>query len=369
MSTNTALLLSGGVDSSVALHLLVEQGIRPDLFYIRIGADEEGFEGCSWEDDEVIVRWLARKYDLKLDFVSLHREYWDYVVQYMIDTVRSGRTPHPDMLCNRVIKFGYFDAYRGASYDHIATGHYADKITEEGLEYLATARDPLKDQTDFLAQITYPQLRKALFPLGRLPKSEVRRIAEKEGLLTAHRRDSQGICFLGKVNYNDFLRKYLGTRKGDIIDIENGKKIGEHDGFWFHTIGQRKGLGLSGGPWFVVRKETDTNTLFVSRGYTPIEQYGDIVELDEMNFISRDPFPTDSDELAVTFKVRHTPEFTTGTLRRATDGQHYTLFSDELIQGIAPGQFCTLYDRESRLCWGSGVISGGKRREGVRAKK
>ena len=360
MNDNTALLLSGGVDSSVALHLLTEQGLRPDLFYIRIGADEEGFEGCSWEDDEVIVRWLARKYGLRLELVSLHQEYWDYVVQYMIDTVKAGRTPHPDMLCNRVIKFGYFDKYWGGDYAHIATGHYADKVTEGGLDYLATAADPLKDQTDFLAQITYTQLRKALFPLGRLPKSEVRAIAEREGLLTAHRKDSQGICFLGKVNYNDFLKKYLGTSKGDIIELETGRKLGEHEGYWFHTIGQRKGLGLSGGPWFVVRKEIDSNTLFVSQGYDPEDQYGNVVEMGEMNFITRDPMPAGTDEMKVTFKVRHTPEFTSGLLKRDPSGMH-TLYSDELIQGIAPGQFCSLYDEKSRLCFGSGVISGGKR--------
>lgn len=358
--SSTALLLSGGVDSSVALHLLVEKGIRPDLFYIRIGADEEGFEGCSQEDDEVIVRWLARKYGLRLELVSLHQEYWDYVVRYMIDTVRGGRTPHPDMLCNRVIKFGYFNEYWGKDYDHIATGHYADKVIEGGLHYLATATDKTKDQTDFLAQITYPQLRKALFPLGRLPKTEVREIAEKEGLVTAHRRDSQGICFLGKVNYNDFLKKYLGTRTGDIIELETGKKLGTHEGFWFHTIGQRKGLGLSGGPWFVVKKETDTNTIFVSQGYDPEEQYGDIVEMSEMNFISGSPFPEGGTELNVTFKVRHTPEFGSGTLVRESDGS-CILYADELIQGIAPGQFCSLYDKKSRICYGSGVISGGRR--------
>lgn len=361
-NSSTALLLSGGVDSSVALHLLVEQDLSPDLFYIRIGADEEGFEGCSWEDDEVIVRWLARKYGLRLELVSLHQEYWDYVVQYMIDTVKAGRTPHPDMLCNRVIKFGYFNEYWGEAYSHIATGHYADKVIDGGLHYLATAADPLKDQTDFLAQITYPQLQKALFPLGRLPKSEVREIAEREGLVTARRKDSQGICFLGKVNYNDFLRKYLGTRPGDIINLETGKKIGTHEGFWFHTIGQRKGLGLSGGPWFVVKKDTDTNTLFVSQGYTPDEQYGDVVEMSEMNFITRDPFPDGEREIDVTFKVRHTPEFTPGKLVRNTDGMH-TLYSEELIQGIAPGQFCSLYDAEAHICWGSGVISGGRRQK------
>ncbi len=359
MTGSVALLLSGGVDSSVALHLLVEQGIRPDLYYIRIGAQEEGFGDCPSEDDEVLVRWLARKYGLRLELVSLHTEYWEYVVQYMIDTVRAGRTPHPDMLCNRVIKFGFFNDYWGKDYDYIATGHYADKVRLGSTHYLATARDPLKDQTDFLAQITYPQLQKALFPIGALMKEEVRAIAEANGLLTAHRKDSQGICFLGKVNYTDFLRKYVGIQKGPIVQLETGKKVGEHDGYWFHTIGQRKGLGLSGGPWFVVKKDVPTNTLFVSQGYTPIEQYGDVVHLDDLNFISGNPMTEAT--LSVTFKVRHTPDFTQGILEQKADGG-YRLLSQALIQGVAPGQFCTLYDADHRLCYGSGVIEGGERR-------
>lgn len=358
MNRKVALLLSGGVDSSVALHLLMEQGVRPDLFYIRIGADEEGFTDCPSEDDEILVRWLARKYDLHLELVSLHQEYWDYVVRYMIDTVKAGRTPHPDMLCNRVIKFGFFNDYWGKEYDHIATGHYADKEIVNGTHYLATAADPLKDQTDFLAQITYPQLQKALFPLGKLTKDEVRAIAEGSGLLTAHRRDSQGICFLGKVNYNDFLRKYVGVKKGPIIELDSGKQIGEHDGYWFHTIGQRKGLGLSGGPWFVVKKDVPSNTLYVSQGYQPIEQYGDVILLDELNFISGNPMT--GDKLPVMFKVRHTPEFTAGLLEQISD-REYRLISQDLIQGVAPGQFCTLYDADHHICYGSGVIERGER--------
>lgn len=354
---STALLLSGGVDSSVALHLLMEQGIRPDLYYIQIGADSEGYIDCPSEDDEVMVKLLARKYGLRIEMVSLHQEYWDYVVRYMIDTVQAGRTPHPDMLCNRVIKFGFFDEYWGKDYEHIATGHYADKIICGDRHYLATAVDPIKDQTDFLAQITYPQLVKAQFPLGKLPKSEVRVIAEREGLVTAHRKDSQGICFLGKVNYNEFVRRHLGIRMGDIVDNETGEIIGRHEGYWFHTIGQRKGLGLSGGPWFVTGKDIEHNILYVSRGYDPEEQYGDVIEMGEMNFITEDPFPFGADTMHVHFKVRHTPDFSAGQLVRR--GDKTILYSKEMIQGIAPGQFCTLYDSDCKVCYGSGVISRG----------
>lgn len=363
MNKKIALLLSGGVDSSVALHLLVEQGVRPDLFYIQIGASEEGFEGCPSEEDELLVKWLARKYDLRLELVNLHQEYWDYVVRYMIDTVQAGRTPHPDMLCNRVIKFGFFNDYWGKEYDNIATGHYASKKLVGDLHYLATAKDSLKDQTDFLSQITYTQLKKALFPIGELPKEEVRRIASEQHLLTAKRKDSQGICFLGKVNYNDFIERHLGVRQGDIIDIHTGRKIGVHKGYWFHTIGQRKGLGLSGGPWFVVRKELETNTLFVSQGYAPEDQYADVITLQEMNFISQDPFCGNTgDDLAISFKIRHVPDFTQGRLHKNNDNS-YTLYSEVKQQGVAPGQFCTIYDKEHILCLGSAVISLGQRKE------
>ena len=355
---STALLLSGGVDSSVALHILVERGIKPDLFYIRIGMEGEEFPDCPAEEDLEMVHWLAHRYGCHLEIVSLHREYWDYVVRYMIDTVGRGLTPHPDMMCNRLIKFGFFNDYWGKEYDTIATGHYADKRIIGDKHFLATARDPVKDQTDFLAQITYPQLVKALFPLGSLPKSVVREIAHREKLITADRKDSQGICFLGKVNYNDFLHKYLGEKEGDIIDRETGEKMGVHHGYWYHTIGQRKGLGLSGGPWFVVGKDVDTNTLYVSRGYDPEDQYGNVVDMGDMNFITFNPLP-EVGEKKITFKVRHTPEFTPGILRH--EGDRYSVYSEELIQGIAPGQYCTLYDEGSEICYGSGVIAVGRR--------
>lgn len=353
-----AALISGGVDSSVALHLLCEAGYKPHLFYIQIGMKEEGFEDCPSEEDIEMATWLSKHYGCPLEKVSLHQEYWDYVVTYTLETVKKGLTPHPDMMCNKLIKFGFFNTYWGKDYDAIATGHYADKEMVDGTHFLATAVDRVKDQTDFLAQISYEQLRRAMFPLGKLPKSEVRAIAEQQKLVTAHRKDSQGICFLGKINYNDFIRQYLGEKEGDIIDIDTGKKLGKHRGYWFHTIGQRKGLGLSGGPWFVVKKVVDENLIYVSRGYDPELQYGNVIDMGEMNFISLNPLPEGEDEMDITFKVRHTPDFTKGKLIRLED--RYRVVSQEKVQGIAPGQYCTIYDNNSRLCFGSGMIIGGK---------
>lgn len=269
-----AVLASGGVDSSAVVSILYDLGYRPTLFYIQIGMDKDGFEDCSWEDDITMVQMLAKKYNLPLEIISLHDEYWEHVVQYTIDTVKQGLTPNPDMMCNKLIKFGVFNEKVGYQYDFIATGHYATTTYVNDVLYLSTAPDPVKDQTDFLAQINFTQVQKLLFPTGGLTKTEVRELATKAQLPSAQRKDSQGICFLGKINYNEFIERALGTKPGRIIEKETGKTIGTHKGYWFHTIGQRKGLGLSGGPWFVVKKDIKRNIILVSRGYDPQDQYG-----------------------------------------------------------------------------------------------
>ncbi len=364
--SHIALLASGGVDSSVAIHLLVEAGFHPDLYYIRIGMQDGADEllDCSAEEDLDLLTLLANRYNLSLEIVDLHEVYWDRVVSYTIDSVRKGLTPNPDVMCNKLIKFGAFEERCGACYDYIATGHYATiRKTPDGLTFLGTSPDPVKDQTDFLAQIGFKQVEHLLFPIGHLPKEEVRRIALDAHLVNARRKDSQGICFLGKVNYNDFLERYLGTYPGDIIDHETGEKIGEHRGYWFHTIGQRKGLGLSGGPWYVVAKNAKHNTIYASRGYDPKTQYGTIIKTESMHWLTVDPWswrqiPTDK-PLDVSFKIRHTPDFTAGILYRLSSGR-YQLVSSQLIQGIAAGQFATVYDPTSQLCWGSApILSGG----------
>lgn len=344
-----AVLVSGGVDSAVVTDLLYKQGHDLTLFYIRIGNDN-GEGDCSADEDIEMCTLIARKYNLPLRVVSLHEEYWDSVMAYTLRTVSEGRTPHPDMMCNKLIKFGYFEQRWGHEFDKTATGHYADIIEEGGRYYLATAADPVKDQTDFLAQISYEQLSHLMFPLGRLPKSEVRRLAAEAALPNASRKDSQGICFLGKIDYADFIERHLGTRPGPVIEIETGRKIGMHRGYWFYTIGQRKGLGLSGGPWFVVRKNVRDNVIYVSKGYDTPRQYGRCINIDEMHWISGDPGLTE-----VAFKTRHTPEFHHGSLTRKEDGS-LQLVSDSDIQGIAPGQFAIIYSPDHRICYGSGMI-------------
>ena len=371
-----AVLLSGGVDSSVVLYELVRQGLQPDCFYIKIGPEEEEEWDCSSEEDLEMATAVSHKYGCRLEVIDCHREYWDQVTKYTMDKVRAGLTPNPDVMCNRLIKFGAFHEKRGHDYDLIATGHYATtEIEEQGArgkeqedslcsdkslapcssplaprKWLCTSPDPVKDQTDFLAQIYDWQLEKALFPIGHMMKEEVREIAEREHLVNAKRKDSQGICFLGKINYNDYLRRYLGELPGDVVELETGKLIGKHKGHWFHTIGQRKGMGLGGGPWFVVKKDITQNIIYVSHGYDPATAYKQNFPIMAFHSINGQLPPTD-----ITLKIRHTPEFIPATLEPTADG--YMVHAAQPIHGVAPGQFCVVYDADHHRCYGSGEIT------------
>jgi tRNA-specific 2-thiouridylase len=352
---NIAALVSGGVDSSVMVHLLKEAGYDPTIFYIQIGMEEkDGFIDCPSEEDIEITSFIAKKYGCRFEIVSLHNEYWENVVSYTIEAVKRGLTPNPDMMCNKLIKFGSFEKKWGKDFDKIATGHYATTTNVEEKTYLSTAADHVKDQTYFLGQIDYIQVSKLMFPIGHLLKPQVREIALKAQLPSAQRKDSQGICFLGKINYNDFIRRYLGEKEGLIIQLETGKIVGKHKGYWFHTIGQRKGLGLSGGPWFVVKKNPEENILYVSNGYDPETQYGKVINLQGFQYITENSWGDFEDEKEITFKIRHTPEFANGKLTKIND--IYRIHSEKKIQGIASGQFGVVYDKASRLCLGSGII-------------
>ena len=387
-----AVLLSGGVDSSVVLYELVRQGLHPDCFYIKIGPEEQEEWDCSSEEDLEMATAVSHKYGCRLEVVDCHRDYWDRVTRYTMDKVRAGLTPNPDVMCNRLIKFGAFHKKRGHDYDLIATGHYAqteeeivntESVNQENenresvnqetvsresanrqLTWLCTSPDPVKDQTDFLAQIYDWQLRKALFPIGHMMKDEVRRIAEREHLAPAHRRDSQGICFLGKINYNDYIRRYLGEQPGDVVELETGKKIGRHRGLWFHTIGQRKGLGFGGGPWFVIKKDIQENILYVAHGYDPASAYRQQFLVRDMHWLTlpyaqialRQDADMQGSALSVTFKIRHTSDYFRATMEPQADGT-FMIRSETPIHGVAPGQFCVVYDSRHHRCYGSGEIT------------
>lgn len=349
---NIASLLSGGVDSSVVVHLLKEAGYTPTLFYIKIGMDDDELLHCTSEEDIEMASLIAHRYGCKLEVIDLHKDYWDNVVDYTIRKVRQGLTPNPDVMCNKLIKFGVFEQRVGKEFDKTATGHYATTFEKGGKTYLGTAKDPVKDQTDFLAQINHLQVSKLMFPIGHLMKSEVRDIARSANLPSAKRQDSQGICFLGKVNYNDFIRRYLGEKEGPIVELETGKILGRHKGYWFHTVGQRKGLGLSGGPWYVIRKDVDANIVWASKGFDTETQYGREFSMRDFHFITENPW--ENDERDITFKIRHTPDFAKGKILKTPEG--YRILSEEKLQGIAPGQFGVVYDANANYCIGSGEI-------------
>lgn len=352
---NVATLISGGVDSSVVVHLQKEAGITPSLFYIKIGMDDDELLHCTSEEDIEMASLIAKKYGCKFDIIDLHKDYWDTVVAYTIDKVKKGLTPNPDVMCNKLIKFGVFESRVGHNFDKTATGHYATTVDRNGKTYLATAKDPLKDQTDFLAQINHLQVSKLMFPIGHLMKGEVREIAQQAKLPTAKRHDSQGICFLGKVNYNDFIKRYLGEKNGPIVEFETGKILGHHNGYWFHTVGQRKGLGLSGGPWYVIKKDVDANIVFASKGYDVETQYGNEFTMNDFHFITENNWENiENNGIDITFKIRHTPDFTKGKIYKTTNG--FRLISEEKLQGIAPGQFGVVYDKKAEICLGSGEI-------------
>jgi len=369
-----AVLLSGGVDSAVVVHQLAEQGLKPDCFYIKIGPEEQEEWDCSSEEDMEMATAVAHRYGCRLEVVDCHKEYWDQVTRYTMEKVRAGLTPNPDVMCNRLIKFGAFHEKRGMDYDLIATGHYAQTEEEEiengklpnqlsngqlsngqlsngKLKWLCTSPDPVKDQTDFLAQIYDWQLKKALFPIGHMIKDEVRAIAEREHLVNARRKDSQGICFLGKINYNEYIRRYLGEQPGDVIELETGRKIGQHKGHWFHTIGQRKGMGFGGGPWFVVKKDTEQNIIYVSHGYDPQTAYKQDFPVYAFHSLNGQLPPEN-----VTLKIRHTPEFLKARLELTAPGE-YLVHADAPIHGVAPGQFCVIYDKDHHRCYGSAEIT------------
>ena len=346
---NIAVLISGGVDSAVVVHRLCEQGYKPDLHYIKIGMEGED-SSCTAEEDIELSQATARKYGLTLEVTDLQKEYWDQVVGYAIERVEKGLTPNPDVMCNRLIKFGAFEQRIGHHYDKVATGHYATNIEQDGLMWLGTAKDPVKDQTDFLAQLSYQQLQHTIFPLGGLMKEEVRQIAIDAKLPSAKRKDSQGICFLGKINYNDFLRKFMGQREGKIIDIETGKVIGTHQGYWFHTVGQRKGLGIAlGAPAYVCAKDMLKNTVTLGKNE---DLFRNTLTAHEINLIATDKLTA---PIRAEAKIRYSAQPAPCTVEQ-TDTDTLTVRFDTPQRAITGGQSLVLYDGDTVI--GGGIIEG-----------
>jgi len=347
-----AVLLSGGVDSSVALRLLKEAGHDLTAFYLKIWLEDElSFLGdCPWQEDLQYARGVCEQAGVPLEVLSLQREYWDTIVSYSIKELKAGRTPNSDMFCNRLIKFGKFFDKIDPGFDKVASGHYALLENQAGLYQMKKSPDPVKDQTYFLGYMRQDQLARALFPLGQYNKTTVRQLANKFDLPNKDRKDSQGICFLGQIRYTDFVKHHLGELEGEFIDVEENKVVGKHKGYWFYTIGQRHGLGLSGGPWYIVGKNTEKNEIYLSRNQDIREQFNKTFYVRDLNWISGDP--PEKNRLQV--KVRHGAEFYHCQLKLSAPNTGMVTL-DQPDQGIAAGQFAVFYDGD--YCLGAGIIN------------
>ena len=346
--------ISGGVDSSVAAYLLKQQG--HDVIGLFMVNWEESDGSCTAETDFEDVKRVCSKLGVPYFSVNYAKQYYDRVFTYFLEEHKKGRTPNPDVLCNREIKFGPFlEQAKKLGADMIATGHYAKKIEKDSKFYLAKAADESKDQSYFLNQLSQSQLASVLFPLADIKKSEVRQIAKELGLSTAEKKDSTGICFIGERNFKNFLKNYLPAQPGDIVDLD-GNKLGRHDGVMFYTLGQRRGLNIGGqagrenGRWFVVKKDMKKNELIVSQGEGE-ELYSKGLYASGMNFI---PEPPKQKQFDCFVKVRYRQPDQKAKVS-IIDDEHIKIDFDQPQRAVAPGQFAVLYD-ENGICLGGGTI-------------
>lgn len=355
-STRVVVGMSGGVDSSVTALLLKQQGYDVVGIFMKNWDDTDEFGHCTAEEDSEDVRRVCEQIGVPYYTVNFERQYYDKVFTYFLDEYKRGRTPNPDVMCNREIKFGDFlQRATELGADYLATGHYARvERTADGVTKLLRGVDSNKDQTYFLSALNQRQLAKAMFPIGHLPKPEVRRIAEEAGLYTAKKKDSTGVCFIGERNFKTFLSGYLPAQSGDMVDIRNGEKKGRHDGLMYYTLGQRQGLGIggsgSGEPWFVADKDLERNLLYVVQGEQHPSLYSVSLTASGMNWIVPAGY---SDPLRCTAKFRYRQPDQGVTVTMQEDGTALIIF-DKPQKAITPGQAVVLYDGE--VCLGGGTI-------------
>ena len=354
MSKTVVVGMSGGVDSSVAALLLKQQGYNVIGLFMNNWEEKDDCGACTAEEDFSDVRRVANKIGIPYYSVNFAKEYMDRVFSYFLKEYNAGRTPNPDVLCNREIKFKDFkEQAMKLGADYIATGHYCDILHENGVQYLLKAKDQSKDQTYFLNQLSQEQLDKVLFPLGKLDKSEVRKIAIENGLATAEKKDSTGICFIGERNFRKFLQTYIPNKKGKMMTYD-GKVLGEHLGLMYYTIGQRRGLNIGGQKgddgtrWFVIEKDMKNNILYVAHGGEE-RLYSKGLICNEVNWI---PFKPDKDEFECTAKFRYRQPEQKCKVKILADKVEVEFAEKQ--RAITEGQFAVFYDGDK--CIGGGVI-------------
>lgn len=352
-NTKITVALSGGVDSAVSAALLVDAGYDVSGIFMKnwSGEDFSVNSDCPWEQDQKDAELVCKKLGIPFKSVNFEKQYRDIVVKYFFDEYAKGRTPNPDVLCNKEIKFKLFLEYATQSGAQIiATGHYARiKRTKSGFQLLK-GLDKNKDQSYFLHRLNQEQLSKTVFPLGDLEKSQVRELAKKYNLPNAKKKDSQGICFIGKINVQEFLRENIKTNYGEIIDIDTNEKVGAHDGVMFYTIGQREGIGIggSGEPYYVVGKDSIQNILYVAKGRKNPALFSKTVEFEDLHLVNPQTNLKDK-YISASIRYRHKPS--NGYINK--EFNEFTF--DEHQRAITPGQSIVFYDNE--ICLGGAVIT------------
>ncbi len=350
--------MSGGVDSSVSALLLKEQGYDVVGVFMKNWDDTDDSGVCTATEDFEDVKRVADKIGIPYYSINFEKEYWNKVFEYFLSEYKRGRTPNPDIMCNKEIKFkSFLDFAMKLDADYIAMGHYAKTVTDEnGIVHMMRPKDGNKDQTYFLSQVTQEQLKKAIFPLADLSKPQVRMIAEQAGLATAKKKDSTGICFIGERNFKNFLSEFLPAMGGNIV-TSDGRIVGKHSGLMYYTIGQRSGLGLGGNqsscaPWFVVGKNLQKNELIVEQGYDSDLLYASSLDASEVSFFTGLPSNDTTIHCTAKFRYRQPDVAVTMNYNKANNTVHVEF--DELARAVTPGQAIVFYDGEE--CLGGAII-------------
>lgn len=353
--TRVVVGLSGGVDSSVAALLLQQQGYHVEGLFMKNWNDDDGTEYCTAREDLLDAMQVSQQLGIELHTINFAETYWDNVFEHFLTEYRAGRTPNPDILCNREIKFkAFLDHAIALGADCIATGHYARRLDRDGHTYLLKGLDPNKDQSYFLHAVEESALRRSLFPVGELQKSEVRALAREMGLATQAKKDSTGICFIGERKFRDFLQRYLPAQPGEIRTL-SGERIGEHHGLMYHTIGQRQGLGIGGvkgapdAPWYVVDKDLGNNVLIVVQGANHPALFKPALLARQASWINGAP---PQKRFRCMAKIRYRQADQACQVSIAGDELHVQF--DEPQRAVTPGQSIVFYEGER--CLGGAVI-------------
>jgi tRNA-specific 2-thiouridylase len=347
--------VSGGVDSSVTALLLKQQGYDVSGIFMKNWQEDDTGGDCPAMVDQADAMAVCDKLGIGFQSVNFAKEYWDRVFAYFLQEYSAGRTPNPDVLCNKEIKFkAFLDYALSLGADYIATGHYAQKEERDGTFYLKKGLDPNKDQSYFLYLLNQQQLAKALFPVGHLPKPEVRKIAEEHGLVTYNKKDSTGICFIGERKFKEFLNHYLPAKPGDIQTPE-GKTIGRHEGLMYYTIGQRQGIGIggthdsSGEPWYVAGKDLTKNALIVVQGDHPL-LYKKQLKASQLHWIAGQA-PGKNFDCAAKIRYRQADQACQVSIQETIAIVEF----NEPQRAVTPGQSIVFYDND--ICLGGGIIN------------